>query len=100
MFKPGMESVSGERIRSSERTCQARDAKAEILSMIPFKVDPSWYERYWWSDPAPDRTACRADKANRERLLRAAGAMKVAINPFVKIVSAALRLHRRSDYRW
>lgn len=48
--------------------------------MIPFKVDPSWYERYWWNDPAPDRTACRADKANRERLLPTAGAMKVAIN--------------------
>jgi len=21
--------------------------------MIPFKVDPSWYERYWWHDSAP-----------------------------------------------
>ena len=58
--------------------------------MIPFKVDPSWYERYWWSDPAPDRTAYRADKANRERLLRAAGAMKVAINSLVRIVWTAV----------
>ena len=21
--------------------------------MIPFRVDPSWYERYWWHDSAP-----------------------------------------------
>ena len=21
--------------------------------MIPFQVDPSWYERYWWHDSAP-----------------------------------------------
>jgi hypothetical protein len=20
-----------------------------------FQVDPSWYERHWWSDPAPRR---------------------------------------------
>jgi hypothetical protein len=20
---------------------------------IPFQVDPSWYERYWWQQPAP-----------------------------------------------
>jgi len=58
--------------------------------MIPFKVDPSWYERYWWSDPAPDRAACRADKASRERLLRAAGAMTVAMNPLVRIVWTAV----------
>jgi hypothetical protein len=64
------------------------------MNMIPFKVDPSWYERYWWSDPAPDRTGCRAYKANRERLLRAADAMKAALNPVVKIVFAAMRLHR------
>jgi hypothetical protein len=71
-------------------------------SMIPFQVDPSWYEKYWWREPAPDRTAyrrrrfvqrlCRAYMPNRERLLRAAGAMKVAENPFAKILSAALRL--------
>jgi hypothetical protein len=36
---------------------------------------------------------------NRERLLRAADAMKVAKNPFAKIQSAALRLHHRGDYR-
>jgi hypothetical protein len=69
------------------------------MNMIPFQVDPSWYERYWWSDPAPDRTGCRAYKANRERLLRAADAMKLAINPFVRIMLAALRLRRRGDYR-
>ena len=69
------------------------------MNMIPFKVDPSWYERYWWCDPAPDRTGCRAYKANRERLLRAADAMKLAINPFVRIMLAALRLRRRGDYR-
>jgi len=69
------------------------------MNMIPFKVDPSWYERYWWSDPPPDRMGCRAYKASRERLLRAGGAMKVIITPFVKIVLAALRVHRRGDYR-
>ena len=21
--------------------------------MIPFQVDPSWYENYWWRDSAP-----------------------------------------------
>jgi hypothetical protein len=55
---------------------------------IPFQPDPSWYEKYWWREPAPDRTAyrrrrfvrrlCRACMPNRERLLRAADAMKVA----------------------
>ncbi|MEY2503574.1 MAG: hypothetical protein QOI07_3911 [Verrucomicrobiota bacterium] len=23
--------------------------------MIPFQVDPSWYEKYWWREPAPHR---------------------------------------------
>jgi hypothetical protein len=32
---------------------------------------------------------------NRERLLRAASAMKVAENPFAKILSAALRLRHQ-----
>jgi hypothetical protein len=36
---------------------------------------------------------------NRERLLRVADAMKAAMNPFVEIVLAALRLHRRGDHR-
>ena len=64
---------------------------------IPFQVDPSWYEKYWLREPAPDRTAyrrrrfvrrlCRAYMPNRERLLRAADAMKVAKNPFAKIIS-------------
>jgi hypothetical protein len=35
---------------------------------------------------------------NRERLLRAADAMKVAKNPFAKILLAALVRHR-GDYR-
>ena len=70
--------------------------------LIPFQPDPSWYEKYWWREPAPDRTAyrrrrfvrrfCRAYMPNRERLLRAADAMKVAKNPFAKILSAALRV--------
>jgi hypothetical protein len=64
---------------------------------IPFQVDPSWYEKYWWREPAPDRTAyrrrrfvrrfCRAYMPNRERLLRAADAMKVAENLLAKIIS-------------
>jgi len=74
---------------------------------IPFQVDPSWYEKYWLREPAPDLTAYRrrrfvrrfwrACMPNRERLLRAADAMKAAINPFVRIVLAALRLHRPGD---
>ena len=24
-----------------------------IQPMIPFQIDPSWYERYWWHDSAP-----------------------------------------------
>jgi hypothetical protein len=78
------ESVSGERIRFSERTCQARKCsqlRQKHVMFIPFQVDPSWYERYWWREPAPNRTAyrwrrvrqfCRAYMPNRERLLRAA----------------------------
>jgi hypothetical protein len=71
---------------------------------IPFQVDPSWYEKYWLREPAPDRTAyrrrrfvrrfCRAYMPNRERLLRAADAMKAAKNSFARILSAALRLWR------
>ena len=71
---------------------------------IPFQVDPSWYEKYWWREPALDRTAyrrrrlvrrfCRACMPNRERLLRAADAMKVAKNPLTKILSAALWVRR------
>ena len=55
---------------------------------IPFQPDPSWYEKYWLREPAPDRTGyrrrrfvrrfCRDYMPNRERLLRAADAMKVA----------------------
>jgi hypothetical protein len=73
--------------------------------MIPFQVDPSWYEKYWWRQPAPDRTAyrrrrfvrrlCRAYMPDRERMLRAADAMKVAKNPFAKILSAALRVRHQ-----
>ena len=76
---------------------------------IPFQVDPSWYEKYWLREPAPDRTAyrrrrfvrrfCRAYMPNRERLLRAADAMKAAKNPFSKILSAALRVRHRGGYR-
>ena len=66
------------------------------MNMIPFRVDPSWYERYWWSDPAPDRTGRRAYKANRERLLRAADAMKAALIS-LRMVLAALRLRRRTS---
>ena len=68
---------------------------------IPFQVDPSWYEKYWLREPAPDRTAyrrrrfvrwfCRSYMPNRDRLLRAADAMKVAKNQFAKFLSAALR---------
>ena len=64
---------------------------------IPFQVDPSWYEKYWLREPAPDRTAyrrrrfvrrfCRAYMPNRERLLRAADAMKAAKNLLAKIVT-------------
>jgi hypothetical protein len=36
---------------------------------------------------------------NRERLLRAADAMKLAKNPFAEILSAALRVRHRGDYR-
>jgi hypothetical protein len=69
---------------------------------IPFQVDPSWYEKYWWREPAPGRTAYRrrrfirrfyrAYMPTRERLLRAADTIKVAKNPFAKILSAALRV--------
>jgi len=64
---------------------------------IPFQVDPSWYEKYWWHEPAPDRTAYRQRRfvrrfyraylPNRERLLRAADAMKVAKNLLAKLIS-------------
>jgi hypothetical protein len=68
---------------------------------IPFQVDPSWYEKYWLREPAPDRAVyrrrrfvrrlCRTYMPNRERLLRDADAMKGAKNLFAKILSAALR---------
>jgi len=69
------------------------------MNMIPFQVDPSWYERYWLSDPTPDQTGYRAYKANRERLLRVADATKFAINAFVGTVLAEFRPRRRYDYR-
>jgi hypothetical protein len=25
-------------------------------TLIPFHVDPSWYERYWWHDSAPRKS--------------------------------------------
>ena len=75
---------------------------------IPFQPDPSWYEKYWLRE-APDRTAyrrrrfvrrfCRAYMPKRERLLRAADAMKVAKNPFAKILLTALKVRHRGDYR-
>src|SRR3954447_14725097 len=83
------ESGSRERLRFSRRTYQARKCdqlRHKHVMFIPFQVDPSWYEKYWWREPAPDRTAyrrrrfvrrfCRAYMPNRERLLRAADAMK------------------------
>jgi hypothetical protein len=71
---------------------------------IPFQVDPSWYEKYWLREPAPDRTAyrrrrfvrrvCRTYMPNRDRLLRAADAMKVAKNQFAKFLSPTLRVQQ------
>src|SRR5205814_2909967 len=105
-----MESVSREHIWSSECTFQTRKCnglRQKHAMFIPFQVDPSWYENYWWREPAPDRTAyrrlrfvrrfCRAYMPNRERLLRAAAAIKVAKNPFAEILSA-LTLPHCSDY--
>ena len=34
-------------------TCCPRSPKSTTVNL--FQVDPSWYERYWWSDPAPRR---------------------------------------------
>src|SRR5437868_832814 len=103
-----MESVSREHIWSSECTFQTRKCnglRQKHVMFIPFQVDPSWYQKYWWREPAPDRTAdarrrfvgrlCRAYMPNRERLLRAADTMKVATNPFAKILSAALRVRHQ-----
>ena len=28
--------------------------------MIPFQVDPSWYEKYWWREPASRRLSAFA----------------------------------------
>jgi hypothetical protein len=71
------------------------------VMFIPFQVDSSWYEKYWWREPTPDRTAYRrrrfvrrffrACMPNRERLLRAADAMKAVKNPLAKILSTACR---------
>src|SRR4051812_33338959 len=109
MIEPGgTESGSGERIRFSERSSQARESnqlRQKHVMFIPFQVDPSWYEKYWLREPAPDRAAyrrrrfvrrfCRACMPNRERLLRAADAMQVAKTLFAGILSAALGLRRR-----
>jgi hypothetical protein len=32
----------------------------EKQMMIPFQVDPSWYEKYWWREPAPRRLSAFA----------------------------------------
>jgi hypothetical protein len=34
-------------------TCCPRDPKSTTVKL--FQVDPCWYERHWWSDPAPRR---------------------------------------------
>jgi hypothetical protein len=34
-------------------TCCPRGPKSTTVNL--FRVDPSWYERYWWSDSAPRR---------------------------------------------
>lgn len=28
--------------------------------MIPFQVDPSWYEKYWWREPTAHRLSAFA----------------------------------------
>jgi hypothetical protein len=51
--------------------------------MMPFQVDQSWYEHYWWRDPGPGRVSafaifrrilrrlrlpsCRGTQADRQR---------------------------------
>jgi hypothetical protein len=46
--------------------------------MIPFHVDPSWYERYWWQDSAP---------------------RKPGIFAFFRRILSQQRLTRRQDVR-
>jgi len=46
--------------------------------MIPFHVDPSWYERYWWHDSAP---------------------RKPGIFAFFRRILSQQRLTRRQDVR-
>jgi hypothetical protein len=39
-------------------TCCQRTARRTMVNL--FQVDPSWYECYWWSDPAPRRRSAFA----------------------------------------
>jgi hypothetical protein len=36
-----------------EARARTRTELNESWTLIPFHVDPSWYERYWWDDSAP-----------------------------------------------
>ena len=44
--------LSGRHQRCEARA-RMRTELNESWAMIPFHVDPSWYERYWWHDSAP-----------------------------------------------
>jgi hypothetical protein len=68
--------------------------------MIPFQVDPSWYERHWWRQQMPHRRS-----RLRARLIGAAvgggrfvrAALQFVGYVLILIVSGDFRLPRRDD---
>lgn len=61
--------------------------------MIPFQVDPSWYEHYWWREQAPRRRWLKA------ALIGAAACIDRLLWASLKYLGSVLILILAGDFR-
>ena len=62
--------------------------------MVPFQVDPSWYERYWWREPR-----CRQRRSSAARVFAALARIGRALSPAVRFLGIVLILLVSGDFR-
>jgi hypothetical protein len=62
--------------------------------MVPFQVDPSWYERHWWREQPPRRR-----RPLPSRLIAAAARVGRFVWPSLRFLGIVLALIVSGDFR-
>jgi hypothetical protein len=62
--------------------------------MIPFQVDPSWYEQQWWREQPPQRR-----QPARSRLIAAVARVGRLLWPSLRFLGIVLALIVSGDFR-